>query len=363
MKTIKIRLTALFLASVLAFSSLFTVGAVTVEVEDTEDGAFHLEKVAKQLQAAADAEIGKTITTFTLYEFIEEYNLDASVIPEQLPEKTMEALEKLCDSRFYAISFYYYDLSTGFTMSYEADRIFRGASSIKMPFMAYVFDLIDNGKASFDDTITLNSSDIRNGTSTIRDEKFPAGTKFTVRQLVEYLIKDSDNTAFAMLSRTYNIWSFVSWANSKYGTNFYGARDKKGNAMNSMTAESAGRMLRLLYERAAAGNEDYIWLLDIMKEANKNTFVKYGLADNANGIWDEKDRRNIEVSHKYGMDVYASNDAAIVHYEDRPYVLVILTDWIGYTSDNPWWTEGDMRTLSYYVFQLHKYIQSLSEAN
>lgn len=361
MKTIKIRLTALFLASIIAFTTFLTVGAVTVDGDHSD--RLYIEQIAQQLQSVTEAEMAETITTFTLYEFLEKYNLDASVIPEQLPEKTIEALEKLCDSRYYAISFYYYDLSTGFTMGYEADRTFRGASSIKMPYIAYVFDLIDNGKVSFDDTITLKSTDIRNGTSVIRDEKFPAGTKFTVRQLVQYLMEESDNTAFAMLGRTYTVWSFISWANSKYGTNFYAARDKNGTAVNSMTAESTGRMLRLVYEKAAAGNGNYIWLLDIMKKANKNTFVKYGLADNANGIWYEKDRRNIEVSHKYGMDVYASNDAAIVHYEDRPYVLVILTDWIGYASDNPWWAEGDMRTLSYYVFQLHKYIQSLSEAN
>ena len=359
MKPIKIRLTAFFLASIFAFSALFTVGAVTVQ--DGDDVVLSFEKLAKQLNEASQAEISKTITTFSLYEFIEKYNLDASIIPEQLPEKTLEALEALCDGTKYAISFYYYDLTTGFTMGYEADRTFRGASSIKMPYIAYVFELIDNGKASFDDTIALKSSDLRNGTSTIRDEKFPAGTKFTVRQLVEYLMKDSDNTAFAMLNRTYSLSSFISWANSKYGTNFYAARDKNGDPGNSMTAASAGRMLRLIYERAAAGNEDYIWLLDLMKQANKNTFVKYGLADTKDGIWYEKYRRNIEVSHKYGMDVYASNDAAIVHYEDRPYVLVILTDWIGYPSDGLWWTEGDMRTVSYYVFQLHKYLQSLSE--
>ena len=311
------------------------------------------------LQTANESVAQNTTAQINLMTIIEENRLDASNFPETLPEKTLEALEKLCDSRLYAISFYYYDVTTGYTISYEADRTFRGASSIKLPYISYVFDLIDNEKVNFDDKITLYSSDIRNGTSEIRDKKFPAGTQFTVKQLIEYLMVNSDNTAFAMLNRTYTIGSFVTWANGKYGTNFYGGRDRNGNSGNSMTAASAGRMLRLIYERAASGNENYKWLLEIMKTANKNTFVKSGLSDNIAITWSSKVTPDCEVSHKYGMDVYASNDVALVHYEDRPYILVILTDWVGTSSDGSYWSEGDMRTVSYYIYQLHKYMVKL----
>ncbi|MDD2268014.1 MAG: class A beta-lactamase-related serine hydrolase [Eubacteriales bacterium] len=350
---------ALLLKKLASATLAVVIGFMTVSAATPSANYENLQSMQTTVQTVNTTLAERTKAQFSLMSFIEENNLSAEDFPETLPEKTLEALEKLCDSRPYAISFYYYDLTTGFTISYEADRTFRGASSIKMPYIAYVFDLIDNGKASFDDKIALKSSHIKNGTSEIRDKKFSYGTEFTVKQLVEYLMINSDNTAFAMLSETYSISSFVTWANGKYGTDFYRARNKNGVSVNSMTAASGGRMLRLIYERAAAGNEKYIWLLEIMKTANKNTFVKSGLSDNIAITWSSKVEPEWEVSHKYGMDVYASNDAAIVHYADRPYVLVILTDWVGTSSDRSWWNETEMRTVSYYIYQLHKYMVKL----
>ena len=57
-----------------------------------------------------------------------------------------------------------------------------------------------------------------------------------------------------------------------------------------------------------------------------------------------------EVAHKYGMDIKSSNDAAIVYYGERPYVLVILTDYLLIN------TQSFMNRISSDVFKIHEYI-------
>ncbi|HBL83949.1 MAG: hypothetical protein A2Y17_03950 [Clostridiales bacterium GWF2_38_85] len=346
---------ALLITSIIITGSAFSTLLTTASEYTSEEILLPAEK--ENVIISSDIVSNKmTEAQLALETFIKENDLSSLAIPETLPEKTMEALEKLCDERLYEISFYYYDIETGFTMSYNEDRVFKSASCIKMPYMCYILHLIDEGDMSLDDKIALTAADLRQGTSTIRDEGFAVGTEFTIKQLIEYLMIGSDNTAFAMFCRVQSVWKFASWANSNYGTKFNVAINREKVGQNSMTAKSTARMLRLIYEKAQDGEENYLWLIELLKQANKNTFVKYGIADTSYGIWDSDYRLDVEVAHKYGMDVHASNDAALVLYEDRPYILVILTDWIGYPSDNLWWTEGDMRTVSYYIFQLHKYI-------
>lgn len=50
------------------------------------------------------------------------------------------------------------------------------------------------------------------------------------------------------------------------------------------------------------------------------------------------------------MDIKSSNDAAIVFYNDRPYVLVLLTDYLLIN------TQGFMNRVSADVFAIHEYI-------
>ena len=185
--------------------------------------------------------------------------------------------------------------------------------------------------------------DKRGGTSEIPKEK-NFGDQLTLKEIIEYLIYHSDNTAYNMLLsyvRSYD--SFTDWAEDRYGTTFY----FKG--CNWLNAVGVAECWKEIYERYKAGDEDYLWYVSLLKVANENKFVKGGLPKDSNG------KALYEVAHKYGMDISASNDAAIVFYEDRPYLLIILTDYIGYN------TQYFMNRISEDVFALHEYICSADE--
>ena len=263
-------------------------------------------------------------------------------LPEDIPEGLLETLNKRLNNQTFACALYYIDLTTGLTMSYNADRQFAAASLIKAPYLMYILDMVAAGELSLDDVHTYRKGyHYMGGTGKVR--YMEDGTQLTLRQIIEYIVYDSDNVAFKMLNNGYDgvlsIPAFHDKAMRDYGAPYY-----SGTYGNVLTASGVGRMFAEIYARASRGDELYVWFVDMLKDANENKFVKGGLPTDENG------ECLYEVAHKYGMDIKSSNDAAIVFYNDRPYVLVLLTDYLLIN------TQGFMNRVSADVFAIHEYI-------
>ena len=263
-------------------------------------------------------------------------------LPEDIPGELLETLNKRLNNQTFACAMYYIDLTTGLTISYNADRQFAAASLIKAPYLMYILDMIAAGELSLDDVHTYRRAyHYIGGTGQIR--YMEDGTQLTLRQIIEYIVYDSDNVAFKMLNNGYDgvlsIPAFHDMAMRDYDAPYY-----SGTYGNVLTASGVGRMFADIYARAERGDELYVWFVDMLKDANENKFVKGGLPTDENG------ECLYEVAHKYGMDIKSSNDAAIVFYNDRPYVLVLLTDYLLIN------TQGFMNRVSADVFAIHEYI-------
>ena len=263
-------------------------------------------------------------------------------LPEDIPGELLETLNKRLNNQTFACAMYYIDLTTGLTISYNADRQFAAASLIKAPYLMYILDMIAAGELSLDDVHTYRRAyHYIGGTGQIR--YMEDGTQLTLRQIIEYIVYDSDNVAFKMLNNGYDgvlsIPAFHDMAMRDYDAPYY-----SGTYGNVLTASGVGRMFAEIYARAERGDELYVWFVDMLKDANENKFVKGGLPTDENG------ECLYEVAHKYGMDIKSSNDSAIVFYNDRPYVLVLLTDYLLIN------TQGFMNRVSADVFAIHEYI-------
>ncbi len=260
-------------------------------------------------------------------------------MPEEIDEKYLTPIFNRLNSANYACSLYYCDLETGFAMSYNGERMFAGASLVKAEFIIPIFEMIQSGKTTYETLYTYKASNKRGGTSKI-PEDFNFGDKLTLKQIIEYTIIHSDNTGFNMLQEINSISSFMKWAKNKYGARF------EYTTCNWLNANGVAVCWKDIYERASNGDEDFQWLISLLLQANANRFVKGGLPKGDDG------ESLYQVAHKYGMDINASNDAAIVFYKERPYLLIILTDYIGES------TQSFMNKLSADVFEMHEYICS-----
>jgi beta-lactamase class A len=91
------------------------------------------------------------------------------------------------------------DLQSGKTWRVNADQAYPMMSVFKPPVAAAVLDRIEHGKNSFDQTVTVTRADLEYGT--IRDHFKGEQATFTVRELLEYAVSKSDNTAVDALIR------------------------------------------------------------------------------------------------------------------------------------------------------------------
>lgn len=266
-------------------------------------------------------------------------------LPENIPQELLEKLKEKLDGAPFACAVYYVDLETGFTISYNDARLFGAASLVKAPYLLYIYEMIENGEISLEDKhIYKKQYHYFGGTGKIKN--MPDGTEFTLGEIINHIVIESDNTAFKMLYNTagssggvLSLMDFHNKAVKEFSSPFL-----SGTYGTVLTAGGVGRMFREIYERSRE-SELFADFIELLKNANENVFIKKGLPVGEDG------ECLYEVAHKYGMDIKASNDAAIVFYEDRPYLLVVLTDYLLIDS-NVRFISG----VSSLIYEIHEYV-------
>ncbi len=89
------------------------------------------------------------------------------------------------------------NLNNGETWTYNANERFPAASLIKVPIMIAVFEKIHEGSLSLTQTMVLRRHNRVGGSGTLKWR--PDGTRLMVSQLLDHMIRESDNTAANML--------------------------------------------------------------------------------------------------------------------------------------------------------------------
>ena len=92
------------------------------------------------------------------------------------------------------------NLEGGEMWAWNGDKAFPMQSVFKAPLAAAVLSEVDLGHLSLDETITLEEADISPAHSPVADA-WPRVTTYTVRDLLERAVSDSDNTAADVLMR------------------------------------------------------------------------------------------------------------------------------------------------------------------
>src|SRR5258708_5637190 len=91
-------------------------------------------------------------------------------------------------------------IESGEHLALHGDQAFFMASVVKFPVALRVLDLVDENKLRLDQKVQVKASDRAPGVTTL-DGRFKPGALFTVRELLEFMILNSDNTACDVLLR------------------------------------------------------------------------------------------------------------------------------------------------------------------
>lgn len=245
------------------------------------------------------------------------------------------------------VSFFYQDLETGYTISYESDDIMYAASLVKAPYIYVMLKTVadfENNKLNFDaegnplydeegqplfegdhpnldaegkivylegeekyDLSRIWTFDKENmtveGSGIIQD--MDDGIQMSYLELARHALQYSDNIAFSELRKMFGYSEYLTTARTM------GVRGSSRGYMK-LSAEDCGIFLRAIYEFAET-NEVYGTLMkDAMLASNYPILIPAGVSPTL-------------AAHKYGWDEDSYHDMAIV-YDEHPYILAIMTD-------------------------------------
>ncbi|WP_158589215.1 serine hydrolase [Atopobacter sp. AH10] len=208
------------------------------------------------------------------------------------------------------------DIRTGRIVGLHVDQPFYAASVAKLPIVLWTMELIHQGKISFETSFAYKDivNDIpgamqRNGTGSLQYQAVE-GQEFTVRDLIQRTICESDNQASNMLS--YYLGQKNAKAYQKFRQKF--DPEAKLNFSKLMTARVAARYM------AALSQED-----ELASDFQSTLWAGSKIGTLPYPVW-----------HKIGVNGQYNHDAAYVP-AIRPYVMVIMTKG---------WTDNAIATLA-----------------
>lgn len=215
------------------------------------------------------------------------------------------------------VAVYLKDLQKGRVWAYHADDLFPSASLIKTPIMVALFDKIRSGDLSLQTRLRLERRHRTGGSGSLK--WYREGSQFTVRQLLEKMIDESDNTATRMLIDEVGL-SYLQQQFPRMGliyTEIYpeglSLRNSGVTYENYTTAREMAALLDKIYRGEAVDRYSSQLMVDILKRQK----ARARLAKHLPSGW--------EIAHKTGLLRRACHDSAIIFSPKGDYILVVLT--------------------------------------
>jgi beta-lactamase class A len=207
------------------------------------------------------------------------------------------------------------DLSTGYHIGYNAAAAMPAASTIKVPVMVEVFRQLEEGRFDLARRVMLLSSDKDYGSGDLCDE--PAGTTYSVSELLSKMIDISDNTATNMLIRLvglHNINREMTGLGLSH-TRLLGDVRTDSWSVRQALESSPADMVRLLAKMAKR---------ELVDDWSSNEMISILESDQINTLLPEPLPQGVAIAHKTGSFFDTLNDVGIV-YGDAPYVIAVMT--------------------------------------
>ena len=203
------------------------------------------------------------------------------------------------------VAYAYKNLSTDDMFSFNLDVCFYSASAIKFLVCLYIYEQAEINPEILENELILNPEDFKQGSGVLKNT--PNKTNYSVKQLIYYALKESDNTAYIKLV------NYVTAEKLKaYGLSLGAKHTLEGKDLFGIV--NASDML--------------IYLKHLYDYFETNTKFSQELKNNMSNpsykIIKSKNIDNNLFVRKYGGFGIAFHEVGIV-YDENSYILIILT--------------------------------------
>lgn len=226
-------------------------------------------------------------------------------IKDKYLKKRIYSLNKFLLKQEEKVAYAYKNLETNEEFSFNLDVCFYSASTIKFLVCLYIYEQAENNPKLLDVKIKLDLEDFKEGSGVLNKNK--TIVEYTIKELVYYTLKESDNTAYIKLV------NFVTPLKLKeYGIKIGAKHTLEGKDLFGITSA---------YDMK-------IYLTYLYNYFKLNTPLSYEfkqiMLNPSYKIINSKSINNNSFARKYGSFGIAFHEVGIV-YDEKPYILIVLT--------------------------------------
>ncbi len=239
-------------------------------------------------------------------------------------------------------AYYIEDLTTGETLSRQADLRFHAASMIKLFYLYEALRQVDAGKCTLDDRHRLKEDDKVGGAGALK--LLRSGVELSLSDLLNLMIQVSDNTATNMLFDILGKDNINASLRNLAIQNTLIARKlmlPEANLYSYSTARDIATVLKEFYRPTRLSAAGAALAMSILYEQQFNDCLNghlnlcgrcHALIESANICpqcscdSDVVDPYNLPFAHKTGSIQGVVHDGGILNHAGRPIVAVLLSD-------------------------------------
>ncbi len=209
------------------------------------------------------------------------------------------------------------DLDMNLEISVNKDKLFPSASLVKIPIMAACFDAIDKGKIQSDSLLLLKSHHKVPGSGELKHE--PQGAQFNIKQLIELMISESDNTACNMLIELlgfdYLNESFerLGLRDTNISRSMMDFKSREEGRENYTTSSDLAFLLDKIYHYRLINKRTSYKCLELLKRQKIKDRIPAKLPP------------ELTVAHKTGLEKGICHDAGIIFTDRGSLLICVLT--------------------------------------
>ncbi len=194
---------------------------------------------------------------------------------------------------------YFDDLINQYTILKNANKVYYGASLIKLLEAVYI---LDNHEIDLNTKLVYSYHNQKN--YSLGMDKYLPGSVITIKDLITYTIEVSDNTAHEILLNYIGLETLRNYSLTLGMDLSISASDHYGY----LTPEDCNKLLKTTYQLISKNDEKSIFLKELMN----------------NPYYNALSFEDITLIHKYGLYDNYYNDIGI-YLGDYPYLISILT--------------------------------------
>ncbi len=211
------------------------------------------------------------------------------------------------------VSVYLRVFKQGTWMCYNPEATFKPGSLLKIPVLLTFLKMTEDNPSLMNKEILFEHHNEKLPKQMITTKTLTPGHKYSMKELIKYMIEYSDNDATALLESQINNKAFqqtftdlglISQTKDEKGAYLIGAKDYS-------------IFLKVLYNASYLTIKDSEYATSLLAKSDFKDALAKGIPDKT------------ELAHKFGesgnLKEHQLHDAGIVYINDMPYILTIMT--------------------------------------